>query len=194
MVTTSDPELADRMRTLSLHGLSNDAWSRFSERGRWDYDIVLPGYKYNLTDIAAALGLVQLERATEFLDARIHQAERYDGHFSQSDLVTPLSVANDVEHSRHLYVVVLDTDRISTSRNELIDALREQGVGTSVHYRPLHLHTLYRDRYGYTAKDMPTASDLFGRIVSLPIYPMLKDRDVDRVAETLLATIGRHAL
>lgn len=192
MVTTADPTIAERIRMLSLHGLSNDAWDRFSERGAWDYDIALAGYKYNLTDIAAAIGIAQLERSDEFHEARTRQAARYNAHFSDLPIVQPLEVAPDTTHAWHLYAIVLDTDRLTITRNELIELLRESGIGTSVHYRPLHLHSLYRTAYGYRPEDLPTATSRFPRLLSLPIYPKLRDDELDRVADTLKQVIRDH--
>ena len=192
MATTADGALADRMRMLSLHGLSRDAWTRFSSEGTWDYDIRTPGYKYNLTDIASALGIDQLAHASEFLAARQRQAETYRSRFSEVAAIRPVEIEDDVEHAWHLYFLILETERMTISRNELIDLLKAEGIGTSVHYRPLHLHSYYRETLGYRSEALPVATDLFPRLISLPIYPSLTEGELDRVAETVSRLITAH--
>jgi perosamine synthetase len=190
IVTTSDLELSERIRQLSLHGLSKDAWGRFRTNSPWDYSIVEPGYKYNATDISSAIGMAQLRRVDHSRELRARQAQRYDEHFSGYPAIQPLSVSAANKHAYHLYVVVLNTDQTKATRDEIIDNLRRNGIGTSVHYRPLHLHGLYRDRYGYTPSDFPVATSMFSRVISLPIYPSLATTDLDRVADTLKRVVG----
>lgn len=181
MLVTDDEEVAARVRQLSLHGLDRTAWNRWETRSSWDYDIVEAGYKYNLTDVAASIGLVQLERAVGLAKARREVASWYEELF-EGTRIKPLIVSKPEESSWHLFVIrVPDHDH----RDELISALRDKNVGTSVHYRPLHLHSHYRDKFG--AEALPVATDAFSRIVSLPIYPGLSRPEVERVAKICIA-------
>lgn len=185
MVTTNDKDLADRVRLMSLHGISKDAWKRFSAEGSWYYEILEPGYKSNMTDIAAALGLCQLTRCDGFWERRVEIAARYDAAFGDfTGIVTPY-VEPEVQHAWHLYVIQLELEQLSIDRAEFIRRLNEAGIGASVHYLPLHMHPLYRDRYGYDPDDLPVSWRLADRIVSLPIYPRMQDEEVEYVCETV---------
>ncbi|MGE5219476.1 MAG: DegT/DnrJ/EryC1/StrS family aminotransferase, partial [Chloroflexota bacterium] len=185
MATTENPEWADRMRMMSLHGISHDAWKRYTREGSWYYEILAPGFKYNLTDVAAALGLVQLKRADSFYRARKRIAELYDAGFAEVAETRTPAVGGDVQHAWHLYVIQLELERLRTGRDEFIEALKNQGIGTSVHFIPLHLHPYYRERFGYGGHDFPVASAAFERLISLPIYPGMTDSQVDRVIEAV---------
>lgn len=181
MATTANPDWASRMRMMSLHGISLDAWDRYTDKGSWYYDILRPGYKYNLTDIAAALGIEQLKQCDTFYQARRRIAARYDEAFADlAELGTP-SCPPELQHAWHLYVVQLKLERLAIGRGEFIKALKSKNIGASVHFIPLHLHPLYRDIYGYLPKDFPNASAAFERIVSLPIYPKMTEAEIDRV-------------
>lgn len=190
MITTADPAIAARIRSLSLHGLSNDAWNRYSGGSTWDYAVVAAGYKYNLTDIAASLGLDQLARADDFARERQRVASLYDEIFAGSELITPLATSPDVEHAHHLYVVKLDVAALTHDRSWVMEALRSRGVATSVHYRPVHMHKYYRATLEHEPSDFPVAAALFDEIVSLPIYPIMTNEDVEYVASVLLETIS----
>lgn len=181
MVTTDDADLAARVRIMSLHGLSRDAWSRYTAQGSWYYEILSPGFKYNLTDIAAALGLAQLAKCDRFWKARDRVAALYrDGFRDVPEIVCP-SAADHVQHAWHLYVIQLDLEALRIDRNEFIAQLQRAGIGCSVHFIPLHLHPYYRDSYGYKPADFPTAQAAFERIVSLPLYPKMTEADIQRV-------------
>lgn len=181
MVTTDDSDVAARIRTMSLHGLSRDAWNRYSAEGSWYYEILYPGFKYNLTDIAAALGLAQLQKCERFWKARDRLAALYDeGLRDLPEIIRPC-VAAHVQHAWHLYVIQLDLDRLTIDRNEFIKRLQRAQVGCSVHFIPLHLHPYYRDTYGYRPDDFPTANASYRRIVSLPLYPRMTEQDIQRV-------------
>jgi dTDP-4-amino-4,6-dideoxygalactose transaminase len=181
MATTKNPEWASRMRMMSLHGISLDAWDRYTDKGSWYYEIICPGYKYNLTDIAAALGIEQLKRCDQFYEARRRIAERYDQGFADLPEIQLPVCAPDIQHAWHLYIIQLNTERLRISRQDFIKALKSQNIGTSVHFIPLHLHPFYRDAFGYRSADFPQATAVFERIVSLPIYPKMTERDVDHV-------------
>jgi len=188
MITTEDEEYADRMRIMSLHGISKDAWKRYTAEGSWYYEIVAPGYKYNLTDIAAGLGVAQLRKADAFLKRRMQIADRYHEAFQElNELDLPLAVKGEegTTHSWHLYVIRLNLQRLHIDRNKFIDELRRKGIGTSVHFIPLHIHPYYRETYGYQPDDFPVAYETYQRIISLPIYAKMTDNDVERVIESV---------
>ena len=161
MLVTDDSAIADRARVMSLHGISRTAWNRYASSGSWFYEIEDAGYKYNMTDIAAALGLVQLDRAQELLDARRELARRYSARFSEAnvaDLLETPEDAPDGSHAWHLYVVRLALDQLTIDRGQVIEGLKQLGIGTSVHFIPLHLHPYYRQRWGYGPDDCPVAT------------------------------------
>ncbi|HEY1252028.1 MAG TPA: DegT/DnrJ/EryC1/StrS aminotransferase family protein [Thermoanaerobaculia bacterium] len=183
MATTSDAELASRIRLMSLHGLSQDAWRRFEKGGTWDYRILAPGFKYNLTDVAAAIGIHQLRKAEAMRVAREAVADRYDRGFAEVDeLETPVRDANRI-HSWHLYPIRLNLDRLGIGRNAFIDELKSAGVGCSVHWRPLHLHPYYQETFGWRPDQLPVASAEWERLVSLPIFPSMREDEIDVVIE-----------
>ena len=185
MATTDKSEYAERMRMMSLHGISHDAWKRYTKEGSWYYEVLYPGFKYNLTDIAAAIGIEQLKKCDEFQQARQHIAMIYDKAFADIEEIQLPDSRKDIQHAWHLFVIQLDVERLRISRNQFIDALREKEIGTSVHFIPLHLHPYYRDTLGYKPGDFPNASTVFERIVSLPIYPAMSEADVEKVASAV---------
>ena len=183
MATTENAEWAERMRILSLHGITRDAVNRYTPEGTWYYEICYPGYKYNLTDVAAAIGIPQLHKCDRFGKIRQQYAALYNEGFKDFPEITVPRVLDDIDHAWHLYVIQLDVDRLRIGRNDMIDQLKKQGIGTSVHFIPLHLHPYYRDNCGYSPKDFPIASAAFERIISLPIYPKMTEDDIQRVIE-----------
>jgi perosamine synthetase len=180
-VVTENAEWADRMRIMSLHGISRDAWKRYTAEGSWYYEIIAPGYKYNLTDIASALGLVQLRRSEGMLARRREIAARYDRAFGLLDALELMKAPSDRAHAHHLYVIKVRPELLTITRDRLIDDLKARGIGTSVHFIPLHIHPYYRETYGYRPEQLPVALDLFQRSISLPIYSAMSDEDVERV-------------
>jgi dTDP-4-amino-4,6-dideoxygalactose transaminase len=178
MLTTQDPELAQRVRVLSLHGISRDAWKRYGPDGSWRYDILDAGFKYNMTDLSAALGIHQLQKLPRFLKRRAEIAEQYQRLLAHLPLKRP-TVQPHVESAWHLYPVQVRSPRVS--RERLIDRLRADNIGTSVHFIPLHLMSFYQRRFGYRAGDFPVAESVFNQIVSLPFFPRMTDGDVERV-------------
>ncbi len=184
MATTENPELAERMRILSLHGISKDAWKRYTAEGTWRYDILEAGYKYNLTDIQAALGIAQLAKCDAMRERRAAIAARYTKALSALEAYEVPSAPAHVEHAWHLYVLQVNPGVLRIGRDLVIEELKQQGIGTSVHFIPLHLHTLYR-QLGYREGQFPNAEHCFERAISLPIYPALTDLDTDRVIEAL---------
>lgn len=184
---TGNAEWAERMRLMSLHGISRNAWNRYSEHGSWYYEIEAAGYKYNLPDMAAALGLVQLERADAMHARRAAIARRYDEELGKCELLELPCRKSDRGHAHHLYVVKVRSDAASGERDRLIQSLKAHGIGTSVHFIPLHMHPYYRATYAYHPDDLPVARQLFERSISLPIYSAMTDADVGRVVNALLA-------
>ncbi len=190
MAVTNSATVAARMKQMSLHGLSHDAWGRYSSGGSWDYKILAPGYKYNLTDIASAIGLHQLRRAEDLRLAREARATWYDEHLAHStEVILPQSSPTRL-HAWHLYPIQLRLDQLPVTRNQVIDALKARGVTTSVHWRPLHLHPYYQERFGYTPGACPAATTVFDRILSLPLFPDLTLDEVAYVVATLRQACG----
>ena len=185
MATTFDPELADRMRRMSLHGLSQDAWKRYSGGGKWDYRILAPGFKYNLTDVAAAIGIHQLARAEAMRKEREEIAARLADLLADVDELETPPRSEDRVHSWHLFPIRLRLERLAVSRNTFIDELRERGIATSVHWRPLHLHPYYSETFGWRPEDLPAATAVWERLVSLPIFPGMRESEIAAVAEAV---------
>jgi dTDP-4-amino-4,6-dideoxygalactose transaminase len=185
MVTTDNDLFAARIRRLRLHGISRDAWKRDTNEGTWYYEVEEAGYKYNFTDLQAALGLVQLSKCDALWKLRCQIAERYTCAFSEVAGLEPPLVLGDRTSAWHLYVLRLRTDRLRIGRDRFIELLRERGIGTSVHFIPLHLHPFYRSAYGYQIGDLPSAEQEYKRCLSLPIFPSMTDADVGRVIEAV---------
>jgi UDP-4-amino-4,6-dideoxy-N-acetyl-beta-L-altrosamine transaminase len=194
MVTTNDDELANKMRVLSLHGMSRNAWNRFSEKGSWYYEIEYPGYKYNMTDIQAAMGMTQLAKLGSMQARREVIWQRYNEAFSK---LPELEVPADFDyarHARHLYMIRLNLDKLTVDRAAFIEMLKEENIGTSVHYIPLPYHPYYRDTFGYKPGDFPKTEALYERIISLPLYPRMSDVDVQDVIEAVQRVIEKIRL
>lgn len=190
MITTDDDEWADRCRIMSLHGISRDAWKRYTAEGSWYYEIIAPGFKYNMSDIAAALGVAQLRRAEAMRRRRQEIAVRYTEAFSPiGALELPADRRDDV-HAWHLYMLRLNLERLTIDRARFIEELKARNIGASVHFIPLHLHPYYRDLYGFSAGDFPVAWSEYQREVSLPIYSRMSDRDVDDVIDAVIAVVA----
>jgi dTDP-4-amino-4,6-dideoxygalactose transaminase len=192
MATTENPEWMERMRIMSLHGINKDAWKRYSAEGSWYYEILLPGYKYNLTDVAAAIGIQQLKKCDWFWQRRQHYADLYNRGFRDVPEITVPSLGEGVQHAWHLYVIQLELERLRINRGEFIELLKQRHIGTSVHFIPLHLHPYYRNNFGHYPQDFPNASAASERIVSLPIYPKMTEMDVQSVIETVRDIIKQY--
>ena len=189
---TANAEWADRMRIMALHGISRDAWKRYTAEGSWYYEILAPGYKYNLTDIAGALGLVQLARAEQMLARRAAIAARYDDALRRLGVFEFLSCPADRISARHLYVVKLAASTLRIGRNEFMEELKRRGVGASVHFIPLHMHPYYRDAFGYRPESLPVAQDLYERSISLPFFSAMSEGQVDRVIEVVTSIVEEN--
>jgi perosamine synthetase len=191
MAVTDNAELAQRMRMMSLHGLSHDAWGRYSG-GSWDYRIVEAGYKYNLTDIAAAIGVHQLERAEAMRVERQSLAAAYLEDLAEvTEVELPVTPANRI-HAWHLFPLRLRLEKLSINRDEFIVQLRAAGVGCSVHWRPLHLHPYYSERFHWTPDQFPVASPLWQRLVSLPLFPGMRPEERSHVVGVVRDLCVRH--
>jgi len=192
MACTQNSTYAERMRIMSLHGLSRDPWKRFSNEGSWYYEIVAPGFKYNLTDIASSIGLHQLRKADRLHRQRTHWAEFYTQRLQDvEELILPYQMPNRV-HSWHLYVLRLKEDRLKINRSDCIAELKRRGICTSVHWMPLHMHPYYREKYGYKPEDLPQAAAIYSDIISLPLFADLCEAEMNYITNTLKEIIGRN--
>jgi len=193
IATTENEEYAELMRTLRLHGISKDAWKRYSKRGNWYYEVSDIGYKYNMTDIQAALGLAQLRKVDKMWKKRSAIAERYTQGFAWNDYIIPPTVRDYVRSSWHLYVIKLRLETLTITRNEFMEQLQKKGIGTSVHFIPLHRHPVYRQLYKYNIGEFVNSEWLYARTVSLPIYPGMSIDDVDYIIEAINTLCQKHA-
>lgn len=185
MVTVNDDVLAEKIRLMSLHGINKDAWKRYSSEGSWYYEVLYPGFKYNMTDIQASIGIHQLDRLEYFTKLRQEYAQLYDDGFRDLEEIETPFVSPTGVHARHLYTILLQTEKLAVDRARFIDELRKKNIGTSVHFIPLHRHPFYKDTYKYSESDFPVAEDIFSRTISLPLYPGLARADIDYVIDTV---------
>jgi perosamine synthetase len=189
MITTEREDYAARIKQMSLHGLSGNAWNRYTDKGRWYYEVEAFGFKYNLTDLAAALGVQQLRRMHEFHQRRCRIAAMYNEAFADLDTCIRPREAPYSTHAWHLYILELNLPALRWTRNEIIEDLRARGVATSVHFIPLHLHPVYQKAFGYRSGQFPAAEAAFERAVSLPIYSRMSDDDIACVIEAVQQTL-----
>lgn len=189
---TGTPEFLERARVMSLHGMSHDAWNRYAKEGSWYYEIVAPGFKYNMTDIAAAIGLVQLDKLDDMQARRRAIAQRYTAAFANNEALQCPTERADVLHSWYLYVLRLNLEMLNIDRAQFIEELKNRNIGASVHFIPIHLHPYYRDEYGYKPTDYPVAYENYQRIVSLPMSARHSDQDIDDVIEAVLDIVKEH--
>ncbi len=192
MITTNDDALADRCRIMSLHGISKDAWKRYTAEGSWYYEIIAPGFKYNMTDIAAALGLAQLRKTERMLRRREEIAARYSEAFAGVPELQIPGVPAYSTHVWHLYMLRLRLERLTIDRAAFVERLRERNIGVSVHFIPLHVHPYYRETYGYAPEDYPVAYREYLREISLPIYSTMSDDDVESVIGAVVDIVAAH--
>jgi dTDP-4-amino-4,6-dideoxygalactose transaminase len=181
MITTNDNKLTEALRVLTLHGMSRDAWQRYTSAGSWYYEVVAAGYKYNMTDIEASLGIHQLRRLDGFIETRQHYARLYNEAFADLPEVETQIVHDDRNHIYHLYVIRLRLNQLVIDRAQFIEELKSHNIGASVHFIPVHLHPFYRERFGYQRGDLPKSEGLYDAIVSLPLYPGMTETDVQDV-------------
>ena len=190
---TGPADLVEKARMLSLHGMSRDAWKRFQKGGTWTYDVPEPGYKYNMTDVQAAMGRIQLKKLDQMTLERQKQFDIYNEVFAKSDLLKPLGVRKNIKHSLHLYVIQLNLEKLKITRDILIERLTELNIGTSVHYIPLHFHSYYQKKYGLKAESFPLATRAFERILSLPLSPAHSEKTIRQVANMVIELLQGEA-
>ena len=192
MVTTDNTEYAERVAQRRLHGINRDAWKRYTSQGSWHYDITYPGYKYNTTDINASLGLHQLRKSDRFHQVRSRYAALYrEGLGQVAEIILPAE-RPEAEHAWHLFPIRLNLEALSIDRGRFIELLHEEKIGTSVHFIPLHLHPYYRETFGYRPEDFPQALSAYERIISLPLYPMMTEEDVQDVIRAVTRIVTAH--
>ncbi|TEU12253.1 MAG: UDP-4-amino-4,6-dideoxy-N-acetyl-beta-L-altrosamine transaminase [Anaerolineales bacterium] len=192
MITTDDPELAQRMRVFRNHGITSDHRQR-AQQGSWFYEMVDLGYNYRLTDLQCALGMSQLRKLPGWVARRQEIARHYDAAFAEIPAVDPLGVRDDVSHAYHLYVTRLDLAQLRATRAEVFTALRAEGIGVNVHYIPVHLHPYYCNRFGYGKGDLPSAESAYERILTLPMYPKMSEKDVEDAILAIHKVAGAYS-
>jgi len=185
MICTDNDHWAERCRMMALHGISKDAWKRYTADGSWYYEIIAPGYKYNLTDIAAAMGLIQLRKAERMWQRRREIAQRYNAAFSALSQLQIPAEQSQSQHAWHLYMLRLNLEQLRFDRAQFFTELKRRNIGASVHFIPLHVHPYYRETYGYRPEDLPVAYREYQREISLPIYSKMSDGDVQDVIEAV---------
>ncbi|MDB6063920.1 MAG: uncharacterized protein JWR26_128 [Pedosphaera sp.] len=191
MACTDSREHADRMRIMSLHGISRDAWKRYTAEGSWYYEILAPGYKYNLTDLASAIGLHQVRKADRLHERRSQLAGLYSELLGDvTEVVLPKVMANRI-HSWHLFSLRLKLGHCNLDRAEVISQMKGAGIGTSVHWMPLHMHPYYRQQFGCKPSDCPWAASIYPELISLPLYPDMTAADVEYVCRNLKEILAR---
>lgn len=191
-ITTNDAALAERIAIMSLHGISRDAWKRYSASGYQHWDIIYPGYKYNMFDLQAAIALPQLARIDEFWQRRAAIKARYDAAFSaMPDILLPAERAHG-KHAYHLYPIVVRTEQLAADRDTLMNAIQAQNVGIGIHFRAVHLHPYYAETFGFRRGMFPHAEYYSDRTISLPFYPKMSDADVGDVIEVVQGVLAAH--
>jgi dTDP-4-amino-4,6-dideoxygalactose transaminase len=192
MVTTKNSDYADKIKMYGLHGMSRDAWKRFSDEGYKHYQVVFPGFKYNMMDLQAAIGIHQMERIEENLKRRNQIWQIYDEAFADLPVGLPMgSIEQGSVHARHLYTLMIDKERCGLTRDEFMQRLYQNNVGTGVHYVGVHLHQYYRDRFGYRPEDYPNATWISERTASIPLSPKLTNTEIERVIEAVRSAFER---
>jgi dTDP-4-amino-4,6-dideoxygalactose transaminase len=187
----ASPEMMERARVWALHGMDRDAWKRYGSQGSWFYEVVCPGYKYNMTDLQAAIGLRQLRKLPGFHARRRQIVAQYNAAFSESAEVQVPAERMEVDHAWHLYALRLNLDRLGLTRDDFMAQLRGRNIGSSVHFIPIHLHRYYREKYGYRPEDFPVALAEYQRMVSLPLSPRMTEGDVQDVIGAVTGIVQR---
>ncbi len=191
-VTTSDPRVAKQVSLLRFHGIDRETWNRFSKSGSQDYEVVMPGFKYNMMDIQAAMGLHQLQDLDGFIERRTELAMRYqEALVDWPQWQLPSEPEYSHKHAWHLFTPLINPDAAEMSRDEFMGQMKDQNIGTGLHYRAAHLHPYYRDMFGFQQGDFPCAEDVGERIVSLPLFPSMTDAEHDRVIDVMYSIFSR---
>lgn len=193
MLTTADKELADKIRILSLHGLTEDAWKRHSEEMGEHWQIIYPGYKYNMSDIQASLGLHQLDKLDDFIDIRGRYSQIYDEAFGQMPEIALLRAIDNIKHAHHLYIILLKLEELRMTRDAFRKALHKENIGTGIHFQSIHLHPFYRERFKFKKEDYPQAASISDRIISLPLYPKMTEEDIEDVIRAVKKIVSSYS-
>jgi dTDP-4-amino-4,6-dideoxygalactose transaminase len=189
---TGNPEFIEKARAYSLHGMDRDAWKRYDTGSSWYYEVVYPGFKYNMTDIQASMGLQQLKKIGSFQERRRKIVGEYDKAFSRYPYFEIPCRLPDIDHAWQLYVLRLNLETLQINRDQYIEELKERNIGTSVHFIPIHLHPYYREKYRFKPEDYPVTYSNFQRIISLPLYPRMSDQDINDVIEAVLDVAEKY--
>lgn len=192
MICTNDEEIAERCTIMRLHGINRDAWKRYSESGSWYYEVVAPGFKYNFTDLQASLGLPQLKKVDDLWNSRKYIASKYTEAFKDSDLITLHTIKPDRETSWHLYPVRLNLDMLKVGREQIIEELKKNNIGVGVHFMPVHQHLFYSETFNLDDRNYPVASSVFPRLLSLPIYPGMTDKNIEKVINVFTDILKKY--
>ena len=189
MLTTNDDHYADKLRILSLHGISKNAWKRYGKDGFQHWELLMPGYKYNMFDIQASLGIHQIKKVESFLNRRVQIVKKYNDAFEKTEEIQLLKPESNIKHAHHLYVIVIKTENLKVSRDKVLNEIQKRGIGVAVHFRSLHLQPFFKQHFNYKKGMFPQAEYLSDRVISLPLYPKMTDEDVSRVIETVLGVL-----
>ena len=189
MLTTNDDHYADKLRILSLHGISKNAWKRYGKDGFQHWELLMPGYKYNMFDIQASLGIHQIKKVESFLNRRVQIVKKYNDAFEKTEEIQLLKPESNIKHAHHLYVIVIKTENLKVSRDKVLNEIQKRGIGVAVHFRSLHLQPFFKQHFNYKKGMFPQAEYLSDRVISLPLYPKMTDEDVSRVIETVLSVL-----
>ncbi len=185
MAVTANPVYAQKIRKLSLHGINVDAWNRYGEKGSWFYEVTDAGFKYNMSDILASIGTIQMAKAESMLKKRTHIAKTYSENLTNIPSIILPNSNKENRHSWHLYVIQIDPKYLNIGRDEFITKLKEYNIGTSVHFIPLHRHPYYKNKFGYSPKEFQNSETIYNTSISLPIYPKMTESDVDNVIQAV---------
>jgi dTDP-4-amino-4,6-dideoxygalactose transaminase len=189
MLTTNDDHYADKLRILSLHGISKNAWKRYGKEGFQHWELLMPGYKYNMFDVQASLGIHQIKKVESFLNRRVQIVKKYNDAFEKTEEIQLLKPESNIKHAHHLYVIVIKIENLKVSRDEVLNEIQKRGIGVAVHFRSLHLQPFFKQHFNYKKGMFPQAEYLSDRVISLPLYPKMTDEDVSRVIETVLGVL-----
>jgi dTDP-4-amino-4,6-dideoxygalactose transaminase len=192
MLTTNDAKLAEKVQVLSLHGISRDAWKRYSAEGYRHWEIIYAGYKYNMFDIQAALGIEQLKKVDMFWKRRKQLVQRYDQAFSDEPALRLLGSAPENKNAHYLYVLVIRTEDLKADRDQVMNAVQAEGIGIGIHFRNVAAQPYYKEKYGYKAGSLPNAEYASERVLSIPLFPAMKDAEADSVIEAVTKVIERY--
>jgi dTDP-4-amino-4,6-dideoxygalactose transaminase len=192
MLTTNDTEVADKVTILRLHGISRDAWKRYGFEGYKHWDTLYPGYKYNMFDLQAALGIQQLKKTDKFLQIRRKYVDMYDKAFKNIPEIKILGRKENIKHSHYLYVILVKSELLTADRDTIMNAIQAENIGIGIHFRALHLQTYYKNTYGFKLGDFPNAEYASDRVISLPLYPAMTEEDVADVIAAVKKVIARY--